>query len=196
MMLLTMLINFKIFVLCKCSWLLSSETVGRVTAPEIGAGIKTLGSHWQVQLSSLVKGSVSGVILFKTSSGFKDVKGRRIRFTLCGPRERLQTSDTHSQYADSVHNWVMDWVTRGSPGHFTKDSLKTIKNQLNKQIDQNTAQQASRLDSVHETRVSTPIQKFQTQVHQETECCRNVGPASTLDSVSSCNCIKLKRRCT
>ena len=44
--------------------------------------------------SDLMKGSVFGVILFKTSSGFRGVKGckrRRIRFVLCGSREMLQT---------------------------------------------------------------------------------------------------------
>lgn len=51
-MLLAMFLNFKIWILCNCSLLLSSGTVGgvggmchRMTGPEMGAGIKTFESH-------------------------------------------------------------------------------------------------------------------------------------------------------
>ena len=70
------------------------------------------------------------------------------------------TATVNKEIVYTTESWT-GWK-EGVLGISWKTQWKPLKNQLNKQIDQNTAQQARRLNSVHETRVSTLIQKFQT----------------------------------
>lgn len=71
------------------------DTGHKSTGLEMGAGIQVFESRWQ---NSLAKSSVFGVILFKTSAGFKFVKGYKkegLNLFYVAPEESCKLSDTN-----------------------------------------------------------------------------------------------------